>query len=68
MNKPVKTSESLHDVRYEIRGQRAQRAQEMEGKGYEIVSLDVGKPGLFGVRTPETMRMGMIENLKASEA
>jgi alanine-synthesizing transaminase len=64
----IKTSQSLHDVRYEIRGQLAQRAHEMERKGYEIISLNIGNPGLFGFRTPETMRMAMIENLQTSEA
>ncbi|MGI9290751.1 MAG: aminotransferase class I/II-fold pyridoxal phosphate-dependent enzyme [Gammaproteobacteria bacterium] len=64
----VKTSSSLSDVRYEIRGQLAQRAHEMERQGYEIISLNIGNPGLFGFRTPETMRMAMIENLRTSEA
>jgi alanine-synthesizing transaminase len=64
----IKTSESLNDVRYEIRGQLAQRANEMERQGSEIISLNIGNPGLFGFRTPETMRMAMIENLATSEA
>ena len=64
----IKTSDSLQDVRYEIRGQLAQRAHEMERQGYEIISLNIGNPGLFGFRTPDTMRMAMIENLQASEA
>jgi len=64
----IKTSDSLQDVRYEIRGQLAQRANEMERQGYEIISLNIGNPGLFGFRTPDTMRMAMIENLQASEA
>ncbi len=64
----VKISDNLRDVRYEIRGQLAQRAHEMERQGFEIISLNIGNPGLFGFRTPETMRMAMIENLKTSEA
>ena len=35
--------------------------------GYEIVSLNIGNPGAFGFRTPETMRLAMIENLRAAE-
>jgi len=61
------TSEGLSTVRYEIRGRLARRALEMERLGYEIVSLNIGNPGAFGFRTPETMRLAMIENLKASE-
>jgi alanine-synthesizing transaminase len=68
MTHEIQTSESLRGVRYEIRGQLAQRAHEMERQGYEIISLNIGNPGLFGFRTPETMRMAMIENLPSSEA
>jgi alanine-synthesizing transaminase len=68
MTSKVNSSENLRDVRYEIRGQLAQRAHEMERQGYEIVSMNIGNPGLFGFRTPETMRMAMIENLPSSEA
>ena len=65
---PIEPSVQLKDVRYEIRGTLARRAQELERQGYEIVSLNIGNPGLFGFRTPETMRLAMIENLAASEA
>lgn len=68
MDEEIKSSDSLRGVRYEIRGQLAQRAHEMERQGYEIISLNIGNPGLFGFRTPETMRMAMIENLPSSEA
>jgi alanine-synthesizing transaminase len=68
MTTEIQTSDSLREVRYEIRGQLAQRAHEMERQGYEIISLNIGNPGLFGFRTPETMRMAMIENLPSSEA
>ena len=64
----VETSAALADVKYEIRGQLAHRAHEMERLGYEIVSLNIGNPGLFGFRTPETMRLAMIENLGQAEA
>ena len=63
----VRPSPSLANVRYEIRGRLARRAQEMERMGYEIVSLNIGNPGAFGFRTPETMRLAMIENLRAAE-
>jgi alanine-synthesizing transaminase len=31
------------------------------------VPLNIGNPGAFGFRTPESMRLAMIENLRASE-
>ncbi len=63
----LKTSESLRNVRYEIRGKLARRAQDLTRMGYEIISLNIGNPALFGFRTPETMRLAMIENFPESE-
>ena len=63
----VQTSRTLAEVKYEIRGQLAHRAHELEQRGYEILSLNIGNPGLFGFRTPETMRLAMIENLGQAE-
>jgi alanine-synthesizing transaminase len=64
----IKTNKILEGVRYEIRGELAARAATLERQGYEIISLNIGNPGLFGYRTPETMRLAMIENLGQSEA
>lgn len=63
----IQTSKTLAEVKYEIRGQLAHRAGELEKQGYEILSLNIGNPGLFGFRTPETMRLAMIENLGRAE-
>ena len=63
----VRPSEALQHVRYEIRGRLARRAQELERAGYEILSLNIGNPRAFGLRTPETMRLAMIENLGQAE-
>src|SRR5580700_2476065 len=63
----IRPSDSLKHVRYEIRGRLARRAHELERQGYEIVSLNIGNPRAFGLRTPETMRLAMIENLPEAE-
>jgi alanine-synthesizing transaminase len=63
----IRSSPGLANVRYEIRGKLARRAQEMERMGYDIVSLNIGNPGAFGFRTPETMRLAIIENLRSAE-
>ena len=57
----------LADVRYEIRGPLARRAMELERQGYEVVKLNIGNPAAFGFRTPESMRLAVIENLGQSE-
>jgi alanine-synthesizing transaminase len=63
----IRPSPALANVRYEIRGRLARRAHEMERMGHDIVSLNIGNPGAFGFRTPETMRLAMIENLRSAE-
>ncbi|HET9107253.1 MAG TPA: aminotransferase class I/II-fold pyridoxal phosphate-dependent enzyme [Steroidobacteraceae bacterium] len=63
----IRPSDNLRHVRYEIRGRLARRAHELERQGYEIVSLNIGNPKAFGFRTPETMRLAMIENLSEAE-
>jgi alanine-synthesizing transaminase len=65
--KTVRPSDGLANVRYEIRGKLARRALALERLGYDIVSLNIGNPYAFGFRTPETMRLAMIENLRNSE-
>ncbi len=64
----IEASSQLKHVRYEIRGKLARRAHDLERQGYEIVQLNIGNPGVFGLRTPETMRLAMIENLPSAEA
>jgi alanine-synthesizing transaminase len=67
--KPIRIppSSRLNGVKYEIRGPLARRAGELERAGYEIVKLNIGNPGAFGFRAPETMRLAMIENLREAD-
>ena len=67
MSSSIQISQALAGVKYEIRGHLSARANDLERQGYEIVSLNIGNPGLFGYRTPETMRLAMIENLGQAE-
>ena len=55
---PVQTNHILEGVRYEIRGELAARAVALERQGYEIISLNIGNPGLFGYRTPRDHASG----------
>lgn len=63
----LRASNHLRDVRYEIRGQLARRADELSRAGYEIIKLNIGNPGLFGFRMPESMRRAIVENLPEAE-
>ena len=67
MPEPLLRAHHLKGVRYEIRGPLARRAGELERQGYEILKLNIGNPAQFGFRTPETMRLAMIENLANAE-
>ncbi len=64
---PLHRASHLAHIRYEIRGPLARRALELERQGYDIIKLNIGNPAQFGFRTPEAMRLAMIENLAASE-
>jgi len=64
---PLRASEHLHDVRYEIRGALARRAEQLEREGHEIVKLNIGNPGAFGFRMPGSMRVAVVENLHQAD-
>ena len=64
---PLRSSEHLHDVRYEIRGALARRAEQLEREGHEIVKLNIGNPGAFGFRMPGSMRVAVVENLHQAD-
>ncbi|MFM8985188.1 MAG: pyridoxal phosphate-dependent aminotransferase [Planctomycetia bacterium] len=64
---PLRASEHLHDVRYEIRGALARRAEQLEREGHEIIKLNIGNPGAFGFRMPGSMRVAIVENLHQAD-
>jgi alanine-synthesizing transaminase len=63
----IKPTDKLKSVRYEIRGALSRRALELERQGYEIISLNIGNPGAYGFRTPEILRLAMVQNLPQAE-
>lgn len=63
----LRVSQQLKGVRYEIRGSLARRADELERAGFEITRLNIGNPGAFGFRMPETMRRAIVENLHQAD-
>ncbi len=50
------TRERLSAVRYEIRGELARRARELEAAGRPLIKLNIGNPGAFGFRAPEHLQ------------
>ncbi|TVQ29401.1 MAG: aminotransferase class I/II-fold pyridoxal phosphate-dependent enzyme [Wenzhouxiangella sp.] len=68
MKPAFQTASRVSKVRYEIRGALARRARELEQQGLDVLKLNIGNPGEFGLRTPETMRRAVVRNLQYSEA
>lgn len=56
---PLKTRERLSEVRYEIRGELARRARELESQGRTLIKLNIGNPGAFGFRAPEHLQQAI---------
>ncbi len=63
----LRASEHLHDVKYEIRGELARRAEELERDGHDIIKLNIGNPGAFGFQMPPSMRVAMVQNLHQAD-
>jgi alanine-synthesizing transaminase len=60
---PIATRERLRDVRYEIRGELARRARELEAQGRTLIKLNIGNPGAFGFRAPAHLQQAITEHI-----
>jgi len=63
----LKTRERLSEVRYEIRGELARRARELEAQGRTLVKLNIGNPGAFGFRAPEHLQRAIAERIASTD-
>ncbi len=63
----IVTRQRLSQVRYEIRGELARRARDMEAQGRTLIKLNIGNPGAFGFRAPEHLQQTIIEHLGESD-
>ena len=63
----INTRERLTEVRYEIRGELARRAHELELRGRTLIKLNIGNPGAFGFRAPEHLQNAIANNLPGSD-
>lgn len=59
----LKTRERLSEVRYEIRGELARRARELEAQGRTQIKLNIGNPGAFGFRAPEHLQRAIADRI-----
>src|SRR4249919_796166 len=63
----LKTRERLSEVRYEIRGELARRARELEGQGRSLIKLNIGNPGAFGFRAPEHLQRAIADHIASTD-
>jgi alanine-synthesizing transaminase len=66
-SQPLVTRETLRDVRYEIRGELARRARELESQGRTLIKLNIGNPGAFGFRAPDHLQQAIATHLPDSD-
>ncbi len=64
--KPVRKSNKLADVFYDIRGPVLELAQRMEDEGQSIMKLNIGNLAAFGFEPPDDIVQDMIRNLPQS--
>lgn len=63
----LRTRERLSEVRYEIRGELARRARELEGQGRHLIKLNIGNPGAFGFRAPEHLQRAIADHIAETD-
>jgi alanine-synthesizing transaminase len=68
--RPAAIQPSLHlaAVRYEIRGALARRARALEAAGEDVVKLNIGNPGKFGLHPPAHLVAAIADHLADSDA
>jgi len=66
--KPIRKSQKLENVCYDIRGPVLELAQRMEEEGHKIIKLNIGNVGVFGFDPPEEIQLDMIRNLSNASA
>ncbi|WP_133478867.1 aminotransferase class I/II-fold pyridoxal phosphate-dependent enzyme [Cognatilysobacter segetis] len=67
MSHALKTRERLTEVRYEIRGELARRARELEAQGRTLIKLNIGNPGAFGFRAPDHLQRAIADRIHETD-
>lgn len=61
--KPVRKSDKLQNVCYDIRGPVLNEARRLEEEGHRIIKLNIGNPAPFGLIPPDEIVQDVIYNL-----
>jgi len=61
--RPIRKSNKLDDVCYEIRGPALEKARQMEDDGHKLIKLNIGNLAVFGFDPPDEIMQDMIRNM-----
>lgn len=64
---PIKKSDKLNGVCYDIRGPVLEHAYRLEEEGHRILKLNIGNPAPFGFAAPDEIIQDVIRNLPDAE-
>ena len=64
---PIKKSDKLNGVCYDIRGPVLEHAYRLEEEGHRILKLNIGNPAPFGFAAPDEIIQDVIYNLANAE-
>ena len=64
---PIKKSDKLNGVCYDIRGPVLEHANRLEEEGHRILKLNIGNPAPFGFSAPDEIIQDVIHNLADAE-
>jgi alanine-synthesizing transaminase len=64
---PIKKSDKLSGVCYDIRGPVLEHAYRLEEEGHRILKLNIGNPAPFGFSAPDEIIQDVIRNLPNAE-
>lgn len=67
MSDPVRKSDKLANVCYDIRGAVLEAAQRMEAEGKSILKLNIGNPGAFDFEAPGEITDDVVRNLSDAQ-
>ena len=67
MVRPIKKSDKLSDVLYDIRGPVMEEAERLEHEGHRILKLNIGNPAPFGFEAPDEVLVDMVRNLPTAQ-
>ncbi|MEI2702508.1 MAG: pyridoxal phosphate-dependent aminotransferase [Baekduia sp.] len=65
--KPIRQSQKLSGVRYDVRGPILQEAHRLEAEGHRILKLNIGNTQPFGFEAPESIVSDIVHNLPESQ-